>query len=54
MKLRAKTVFERIAALEADGRTDRELLRDLEARLLRVEKLVWGLVALQLGLKYLL
>lgn len=48
------TIPERIVSLEVQAREFAKAREDVEARLRRVERLLWGLVALQLGLKFLL
>jgi len=48
------TLSERVVLLEAAHVATLEVRRDVESRLRRIERTLWGIVALQLGLKYLL
>lgn len=50
---RPSTIPERIVALETHAETCLAVRSDVEQRLRRMERLMWGLVALQLGLKFL-
>lgn len=51
---RPSTIPERIVALETQAEHCLAARGDVEQRLRRMERLMWGLVALQLGLKFLL
>jgi hypothetical protein len=51
---RPVTLPERIVALETEAEATARFKTDVESRLRRMERLMWGLVALQIGLKFLL